>query len=144
MRYHYICKDCEETTIQKMGRGLLQEDLEEHVIFETEHAIRPSKKELAKACICPRCNGSNTEKTFIGVAPIGYVKCKGYHDVPGRRRDLLVHTLEVDDPYSHMREIGEADDLKKKIRKGNQHDPSSTYFPPESGSKPKDGGGDEV
>ena len=130
--YNYLCSDCQKAAEQVKGSPLTDEELFE-VIFETTHAMEPKKKELAEARICPRCSGSNTEKTMLGVTtgPC-YIRGNGYLDRSGCRRDMNLYHLQNDDPYSEYRQIGEAEDLAIRIKKDGQHKPNQTIFVPES------------
>lgn len=125
--YNYICNDCRSEAEKVKGSELLVSELGE-VIFETSHRMEPSDAELAEARICPRCNGSNTEKTHVGCNVICYVRGNGYLDRAGCHRDMNLHTLENGDPYAEMREPGEVDDLKQRIKKAGQHNPNAKHF----------------
>jgi hypothetical protein len=80
---------------------------------------------------CPQCNGIKTHVTFISV-PVTYIRGYGWLDKAGRRRDMNLYKLINDDPYNHMREKGEKDDLANKLRKGGKFNPKRRHFSPKS------------
>lgn len=127
--YNYLCSDCEKEAVEIKGSPLTADESWE-VIFETSHAMNPKPAELAEARICPRCNGSNTEKTMQGVTPICYIRGNGYLDRKGCHRDMNLFKLTTEDPYGEHRQIGEVDDIATKLRRGGQHNPKTQYFPP--------------
>lgn len=126
-RYNYMCCDCEREVENLKGSALTHDELLD-VIFETSHQMSPTVDELAEAKICPRCQGSNTEKTLIGTSQICYVKGNGYLDKAGCKRDMNLLKLQREDPYAEYREPGEVDDLTNRLRKGGQHDPKPIHF----------------
>lgn len=82
--------------------------------------MNPSARELAAATICPRCDGTDTAKTFYGMNVSCYVLGNGYLDAAGTRRDMNIYTLDKDDPYADMRQPGEVDELKAKFRRAGR------------------------
>lgn len=130
--YHYLCKPCEKRLIEAKGGPLNQEEELEGAIFETSHSMNPTKQELRAAKKCPRCGSRRTHLTVNGITVGGYVLGDGYLDREGVRRDInLFHLTGKDaetgqplDPYGHMRQAGEADDLAVRIKRagkrGNQ------------------------
>ena len=108
---------------------------EEAVLFETYHSMEPSEEELAKAIICPRCNGSNCAKSFHGVNVRGYLRGYGWKDKAGAKRDMHVYHLDNQDPYSKHRVPGEADHIRRQLKDQGKHDPKTKVFtPPKSDS----------
>lgn len=128
--YNYLCRTCEEKATQEVGRALLQEEIFEAAVFETSHAIEPKKKELAEARICPRCQGSNTEKTCMGIEFVVLDKLKAYKDRSGCKRAMDLHALRTNDPYGEYRVPGEVEHIENNIRKAGQHNPNAITFPP--------------
>lgn len=101
MRYDYKCNDCSNQ--------------EEWVVFEVQHSIKQQPK-----IICPECKGSNCERAILST-PESWTRGYGWLDKGGRRRDMNLFHLENKDPYGHMRQKGEADDLANRLRKGGKH-----------------------
>lgn len=77
---------------------------------------------------CPKCS-SNAQRIFI-VAPEFYTRGYGYCDKTGARRDMNLYKLVNDDPYGHMRQPGEKDDMANKLRKGGKFNPNRQYIAP--------------
>jgi len=96
MRYDYKCNDCSTE--------------KEWVVFEVSHSIHEQPE-----IICPACNKKNCEHIIL-TASKHWVRGNGWLDVKGRQRDLNRHTLANNDPYAHMRESGEADDLMVRLK----------------------------
>ena len=107
MRYDYMCHDC---------------STKKNFVFIIEHGMMEKPKVK-----CPKCGKTNTEKTFTTSAGF-YVKGVGYLDVKGRRRDMHLHKLMNDDPYGHMRQPGEKEELAASLRKGGKHNPKGKKF----------------
>lgn len=115
MRYDYICNNCSNE--------------DRWLIFETNHGMNEKPKVK-----CPKCGGINTEQTFRTV-PLSYIRGYGWLDVKGRRRDLNLYTLRNRDPYEHMREAGEADDLAHRLKAGGKFNTNPKTFQISSGKK---------
>jgi hypothetical protein len=138
--FYAACKDCEKKLRRKLklkkGQEIPREQHIDGVLFETSVSIKSTPAEEQEAMVCPRCKGSNTIRTYEGYDVVGYIRGNGYLDKAGCKRDMNVFTLtEKDkdtgkslDPYDHMRQPGEADDLVTKIRKGGKHNPRPKYF----------------
>lgn len=73
-----------------------------------------------KEIVCPVCKGQ-TRKMMGAVQ--SYIKGNCYLDVEGCRRDMNIYKLQKDDPYGHMRQPGEKDDLISRIKRGNKAKP---------------------
>lgn len=128
-RYNYECLDCREKAVSQYGEAVLNsEKYEELILFETSHGMNPTKKELAEATICPRCNGNNAQKVFYNYDVYGYTAGYGWLDKTGRSRDMHKYKLVNEDPYAKYREPGEAEDLKHKLDKKGQYDPNTKVF----------------
>lgn len=126
-----ICHDCEKKAQRKAKRRkkeLTQEEVEELILFETAHSIKATDEEIREALTCPRCNGTNCEKTFIGYDVVGYVRGNGYLDRAGAKRDMHLFHLTEDDPYAEYRVPGEVEEMKTKIKKAGQHDPKRKHY----------------
>lgn len=126
--YNYACLDCEQKALKKLKRELTPLEYEELVLFETRHAIEPSKEELLDATICPRCNGNNCAKSLYDNNVIGYIRGNGFLDTAGAKRDMNLFHLTREDPYAEYRQPGEVEEMKNKLRNGGKHDPKTKYF----------------
>lgn len=121
-RYNYRCNDC--------SKG---DDPNQWIIWEVVKGMNEKPKVK-----CPKCNKTNTEVCFLGYdAPSFHVRGYGYLDVKGRRRDMNLYKLVNDDPYGHMREPGEKDDLATSLRKGGKHNPKTKRFFVSGTKRPK-------
>lgn len=100
MRYDYRCLNCSND--------------KEWIVFEVRHGI--SEKPTIK---CPLCGKTNCERALLD-NPVSYTRGYGWLDKRGRNRDMNLHKLVNDDPYGHMRETGEADDLANRLRTGGK------------------------
>jgi predicted nucleic acid-binding Zn ribbon protein len=87
------------------------------LVWEVEHSMKKDPK-----IKCPLC-GKKAVKTVQGVGmPMAYIRGYGYLDRAGCRRDMDLHKLQTgQDPYASMRQPGEVDDLKNKLRRGGKH-----------------------
>lgn len=66
---------------------------------------------------CPVC-GHKAVKSSHGMGNItGYVRGNSYLNRGDIARQMDLHTLETKDPYGHMRQPGEVDELKSKLKK---------------------------
>lgn len=115
MRYNYVCNDCVAESEKRLGRSLSDDENMEHM-FETAHSMFPTPKELKATTQCPVCDGHNTQKTYAGNEVHVYVAGNGYLDVKGCKRDMNVYKLTKEDPYAHMRQPGEAEDMAHQLR----------------------------
>lgn len=138
--YNYECNSCKAKAYAEhsellendsQGEKCLPRELyEELILFETEHSLRPSEKELYAATECPRCNGHDCTRTMYGTRIHSYVRGYGWKDRVGARRDMNRYKLANDDPYAEHREHGEAEYLDNKLKKEGQYNPHTTYFVP--------------
>ncbi len=106
-------------------RGFTQKEqiLESRIVWEVSHSIAESPEIL-----CPHC-GAKAQRTMLGINTTFYFRGEGLvRDKAGARRDMNLHTLLNDDPYAHMRQPGEVDDMANRLRKGGQHNPNRQYF----------------
>lgn len=126
-----ICHACEQKLLRKAKREKREvqpREFEEGVLFETAHAIMATDAQVAEAMVCPRCDGSNCEKTFLGYSVVSYIRGNGYLDKVGVKRDMNLFKLSEDDPYAEYRVPGEVDDMKAGIKKAGQHQPRRQHF----------------
>ncbi len=134
--YNYICRTCEKKVKRRLKRQkreeMTKQEYEEECLFETSHAFDPTPKELAEATVCPRCQGTDCDKTMYGVTFTCYVRGNGYLDKEGCHRDMNRHKLETDDPYGNMRVPGEVDEMKAKLKRAGQHNPNTKTFAPDA------------
>jgi hypothetical protein len=126
--FYIACADCEQKLHTELNREPTQEEYEAGVLFETVHGFNPTEEELAEALTCPRCNGRNCQKTYLGYQVRGYIRGNGYLDRAGVSRDMNLCKLTQDDPYAEYRQPGEVDDLKSKLQRGGQHKTNPKYF----------------
>jgi len=86
------------------------------LIWEVKHSIHKDPK-----VVCPLC-GAKAERTLMGTpVPIAYIRGDGYLDRKGCRRDMDLYKLNQNqDPYGYMRQPGEVDHLKDKLRRGGK------------------------
>jgi hypothetical protein len=121
-RYNYQCNDC--------SKG---DDPSKWIIWEVQHGMNEKPKQK-----CPKCKGTNTTISYVGFDPPPFhTRGYGWLDVKGRRRDMNLHTLVNNDPYGHMREPGEKDELAHSLRKGGKHDPKAKRFFVRDSKRPK-------
>lgn len=126
-----ICRTCEAKLARKakrQKREITQQEFEEGILFETCHSITATDDEIAAAMICPRCDGVDCEKTFLGYNVTSYIRGNGYLDKVGVRRDMNLCRLTEDDPYSEYRVAGEVDDMKVKLKRAGQHNPHKKHY----------------
>jgi putative FmdB family regulatory protein len=122
MIYEYACWDCSKS----------QDRREDYFILQIEHKMSETPK-----FTCPVCGGDNVEK-IISVPSAVYVKGDGYLDKKGVRRDMDRYTLKNKDPYAHMREPGEAEDLDQKLKNQGKFNEGKTT-PKEIEAAPESG-----
>lgn len=130
MNYIYRCLTC-EAQLRESGQDLATlttDQLEELLLFETSHAMCPTPEELQEALVCPRCQTNNCVRSYHGMNIIAYVRGNGFLDRAGCYRDMHLHHLTQHDPYAQMRQPGEVDELKAKIKRAGQHAPNPKHF----------------
>lgn len=97
--------------------------LSERLTWFVEHGM--SEKPLIP------CMGAcgDTAVLIITNAATFYNRGYGYLDKSGCRRDMNLYKVAYDeDPYGYMRQPGELDDLKTRLRKGGKFNPKTRYF----------------
>jgi hypothetical protein len=133
-RYIYECLDCLKKIIDSDPNCFLPDKTDEIkpelyetlVLFETSHAMEPTKQELAEALICPRCQGDNCKRSFHGTQIHSYILGYGYCDKAGAKRDMDIYTLKNDDPYKEHRVPGEVEEIENRIKKSAK--PKQKHF----------------
>ena len=65
---------------------------------------------------CPKCGGVHTHSTLVDNNNHTYIRGNCYLDTAGAKRDMHVHKLQHEDPYSTMRVSGETDHLIDKFK----------------------------
>lgn len=137
--YIYACLDCERDAFQKHADKLREVSdelrlpisiVEECILFETTHAMQPSEEELLLAKQCPRCGGTNCEKTFHGLQIHGYSRGYGWLDRKGIKRDMNLFHLKQKDPYAEYRVPGEVEHIESSLKKAGQKQANKTYSVP--------------
>ena len=98
--YEYVCWNCSRS----------KENRADFFILEVKHRMSEEPK-----FDCPICRGDQIER-IISVPSAVYVKGNGYLDKKGAHRDMNRYKLRHDDPYAHMREPGEAEELDRKLK----------------------------
>lgn len=137
--YNYECCDCLKKLTDSLNRPHTIDEYEQYALFETSHSMSPTKSELSKACVCPRCHGNNCERSFHGSEIIGYVRGNGMLDKVGAHRDMNLFKLTEEDPYANMRVAGEVDEMKNNIKKAGRRQSKRIYsVPKESESSMKE------
>lgn len=129
--YHYkspdniLLKDVDQNKIT--GKTIFIEnpdDLEScRLIWVEKHGI--SEDPIIP---CP-ITGKRAIRTMVGYDQTWYIRGNGLaRDVAGARRDMNLYQLQQNDPYAHMRQPGEKDDLINRLKKGGKHNPKTQYF----------------
>lgn len=127
--YTYKCNSCESAYRLAVDELNATEDsYESSVLFETSHSMNPKPEELARAKICPRCNGVDTEKTIFNSSFHTFIRGYGWLDKSGVARDRHIHKLLNDDPYAQYRTNGEVDHIKENLQKKGKIDKGTQYF----------------
>ena len=127
--YIYRCVACENSFLSDQGnKSWSQEEYDTNVLFETIHSMQATKAELEEALKCPRCGKTKAERFYGYDNVIAYIRGNGFLDKAGARRDMHMHTLETKDPYADMRQPGEVDELKSKLKRAGTHDPKPQHY----------------
>lgn len=116
--YNYQCtKECkvkqlpkelkEKLCIEKHPKGML--------VWTEQHAM-PEDNKWPKIA-CPLCS-SEAKPTWHGINQQGYTRGDCYLNRGDCNRQMDLDLLSQGrDPYGHMRQPGEVDELKKKLKK---------------------------
>jgi hypothetical protein len=135
--YIYECATCVSKHTEEELAGMDRDQFGEAALFETIHPVKATAEELAAAVVCPRCDGTDCEKSMIGVKIHGYTRGYGWKDKVGARRDMDVYHLDNQDPYSKHRVPGEVEHVRQGLKDGGKHDPHTKVFvPPREKPKP--------
>lgn len=82
---------------------------------------------------CPGCGGKAMRSTYGLTPPRGFIRGQCYLNRADQRRQMDLRTIESgQDPYAHMRQAGEVDDLKARLQ-GKQK--QRQYFGPSGRAK---------
>jgi predicted nucleic acid-binding Zn ribbon protein len=125
--YHYACtKECTledvEAAKEFAFEGTIVGVKSGTLIWEVRHGMTEQPK-----IKCPLC-GKKAKRTIEGIrAPIWYIRGNCYLDKAGCKRDMDLYKLNKgEDPYASMRQPGEVDHIKDKLKRGNK--PKPKYF----------------
>lgn len=122
--YHYKCtKDCKLRDLPDKYKEFITIP-DELLVWEVEHSMHDDPD-----IRCPIC-GEKATRTMIGISmPEAYIRGYGYLDKAGCIRDMNLYKLnQGQDPYGHIRQPGEVDDIKDKLRKAGKHNPKRKTF----------------
>lgn len=113
--YNYWCpKECKLKQLSKELRDKLT--IEKHPkgrLVWTERHSMDEKPEIK----CPVC-ATVSERTWHGTKQQGWIRGQCYLNRADAKRHMDLRVLESgNDPYGHMRQAGEVDDLKSRLRK---------------------------
>jgi hypothetical protein len=113
--YNYTCpKKCKISKLTKYQKQKLaiERNTKNILIWTEQHGMnsRPYIK-------CPVC-GSSAERTWYGTKQFGYIRGNCYLNKADCKRQMDLNLLETgNDPYGYMRQSGEVDDLKQRLKK---------------------------
>lgn len=120
-RYDYKCKECTIQDYIDSDLPLVQVPVPKTTdfdqitsmafVFEAQHGM--AEKPTIK---CPIC-GKKSERSWNTERKSVYVRGNWALDRAGCKLEQERCKLQEDDPYGHMRQPGEADDLDKKLEK---------------------------
>lgn len=117
--YQYSCEDC--TVDKKIKKADLYDPDKEiggyHPNGEYLFFKNYKMKDKVKSPKCPKCGGTNTIQSLLGVNLTCYIRGNGIvKDRAGARRDMNRFHLVNQDPYGHMRSSGEVDHMLDQFR----------------------------
>jgi len=128
MRYNYACtRGCKYDDYIKSNQAsdmCLIVVKSGDLVWEETHGMKEDPP-----IQCPLC-GEKAAKTMQGMGmPVSYIRGNGYLDRAGCLRDMNLYKMENNqDPYASMRQPGEADEVKDKLRRAGKHNPKRKYF----------------
>jgi len=130
--YNYACKYCAALAIEKLGRELTEDEAAEF-LFETQHAMFPSEKELTEATRCPDCGRTDTAMVIDISGQVTFIRGHDWEEFKKKnksalRRDMALHQLKHDDPYGYMRDGDDKDELADKLKAGATEKSKPKYF----------------
>jgi len=121
-RYNYACGTCtlQDALDKDLEGPFYISDIEKkpdklRLIWEEKHGMMEDPE-----ISCPIC-GTLCKKTMAGTWNHSLGCGDGYLDSSGTHRVMNLHKLMNDDPYGHMRQPGEKEDLAQKLRNGGKH-----------------------
>lgn len=122
LTYQYSCSDCSGNKTKNDDWTDVNEAKDGYSRMTGDYLfyIKSRMSNKPKNPKCSRCKNTNTAQSFeynieCWVRGDGIVK-----DTAGARRDMNKHTLMTNDPYSHMRQSGEVDDIINKCENGGK------------------------
>lgn len=112
--YNYACLNgCKTKQLSKeLKQKLCIEKHPKGILVWTEQHGMNDKPEIK----CPVCTGA-AERTFHGTNFTEWIRGNCYLNRADAKRQMDLRVLETGDPYGHMRQRGEVDDLKSRLRK---------------------------
>lgn len=120
--YHYKCNgDCKSDSPVPDGTAIVITK-SGSLIWEVRHGMTETPE-----IKCPSCSGV-ASRTLEGIGfPIHFIKGNCYLNREECRRQMDIHKLESgDDPYGHMRQPGEVDQIKQDLK--NHNKPKRKYL----------------
>ena len=118
--YQYQCEDCSDSNKRVKKSELFDQEHETDGFAEDGEFIfykTSSMKDKQKSPKCPVCGGTNTIRSYRELSLTCYVRGDGLvKDRSGARRDMNRHHLINQDPYGHMRQSGEVDNMLDRFR----------------------------
>lgn len=113
--YNYSCPNaCKVKQLPKAAKAKLA--IEKHpsgvLVWTEQHGMNDNPQ-----IKCPVCK-IGAIRTWYGVSLHGYIRGDCYKNRDDCKRQMDLRLLESgNDPYAHMRQSGEVDDLKKRLKK---------------------------
>jgi hypothetical protein len=140
MRYIYTCDEEKRCMISDLPKEYFKGEMDIQIDFDSKFNVKTEDGKIdAEASpltwvvshgiqedpeiSCLNCSGK-TRKVIRSVN--SYFKGNCYLDIASCKREMNIHKLQNDDPYGHMRQPGEKDDLISKLKRGNKAKPQ--YF----------------
>jgi len=130
MRHDYLCNKCVAKAAKECGRELTDEE-EMELVYEVQYGFDATKKQKKKAAKCPVCKSVDVRKVYNSLPEVRIKNSLPWWEFKKKnaaamKREMTLHRLEQHDPYAHMRQSGEVDDIKDKLRKPKR--PKPKYF----------------
>lgn len=130
--YQYVCNSCLSALT---GGKEPSEEQHYSCLFDTYYSFSATKEEIAAACICPRCNGTDVDRNYT---PVMAIRIKGKNAAEWRQfykdnaaaiqADKNLHDLQHSDPYKDHRTPGEVKEVADKIRDSTKKKKDTKYF----------------
>jgi len=107
---HYIDSDLSVEQVPIPFTTDLEDLTKENYVFTVSHGMSEKPKIKCPVCKKTDCDRSyNTERTAV------YTRGNYIQDTAGCKLEQELSKLRENDPYGHMRQPGEADDLEKRL-----------------------------